>query len=285
MFALEKNKSIALVLSGGGARGIAHVGLLKALNDNGIYPKEISGTSMGAIIGLLYAAGLSPTEIITQIEKLKFYDLLTSFTKVRKRSLDILYPIIKKAIGVNQFDQLKIPLHIAVSNVNYGRAEMVNKGDCIHAALASASIPFVFRAYSNNSMDFVDGGLLNNFPIDPFLRGDHAIIGCDVNYLGYVKNTNRILPYIERTFRMALFQNVRIRERFCDFLLEPKDIGNYTSFDFRSARELYDIGEKDALKNMDKLKAAIEIIDHKVEQRKCLLEILQSDLIEEEREF
>jgi len=282
---MKKKKEVVLVLSGGGARGIAHVGVLKALNNNAIYPKEISGTSMGAIIGLLYAAGLSPTEIITQIEKLKFYDLLTSFTKIRKRSLNILYPIIKKAIGVNRFDQLKIPLHIAVSNVNYGRAEMISKGDCIHAALASASIPFVFKAYSNNSMDFVDGGLLNNFPIDPFLGRDFAIIGCDVNYLGYVKELNKFLPYIERTFRMALFQNVRIRERFCDFLLEPKDIGGYTSFDFKSARKLFDIGEKDALKNMDELLEAIDKSDDKEEQKYCLKEILQSDLIEEEREF
>ncbi len=282
---MVKKRKIALVLSGGGARGIAHVGLLKALNDNGIYPKEISGTSMGAIIGLLYAAGLSPIEIINKIEELKFYDLISSFGKIRKRSLDILYPIIKKAIGVTRFDQLEIPLHIAVSNVNYGRAEMISKGDCIHAALASASIPFVFRAYSNGSMDFVDGGLLNNFPIDPFLGSDYSIIGCDVNYLGFVKDTNRMLPYIERTIRMALFQNVRIRERLCDFLLEPKDIGEYTSFDFKSARKLFEIGEKDALNNMDQLKAAIDKENNKKDQQHCLKELLKADQIVEEREF
>jgi len=276
---------VALVLSGGGARGMAHIGVLKALNDHGIYPKEIAGTSIGAVIGLLYAAGLSPNEIIRHIEQLKFYELFTSYTKIRKRSLNILYPIIKKAIGVDRFDQLKIPLHIAVSNVNTSRPEIISEGDCIHAALASASIPFIFRAYSNNEMDYIDGGLLNNFPIDPFLEKELAIIGCDVNYLGEEKKIEKILHFVERTIRMALFQNVRIRERYCDFLIEPEKTSSYSTFDFKHARFLYQLGEEKTLLDMDKIKKAISDTKERKLDKKNLLEVLLIDKISEKRTF
>ena len=278
-------KPIALVLSGGGARGFAHIGVLKALIDNGVYPDKISGTSMGAIIGLLYAAGLEPTDIIAQIEKLKFYKLLTSFGKIRKRSLHILYPIIKKAIGVNRFDQLRIPLFISVTNVNLGRSEIITRGDCIHAALASASIPFVFRSYSNNKMNYVDGGLINNFPIDPFLDDSYSIIGCDVNFLTPTKDVKKIFTFIERTVRMALFQNVRIRERYCDYLLEPDKTGDFGSFDFKKARKLFEIGEKHTLSEIDKLKKVINNPSITTEHKKCLHQILVADKISEQSTF
>jgi len=282
---MKVNKEVALVLSGGGARGLAHIGVFKALNDHGIFPNAISGTSMGAIIGVLYAAGLSPDDIITYIEKLKLYNLLTSFGKIRKRSLHVLYPIIKKAIGINRFDQLNIPLYIAVTNVNHGRGEIISKGDCIHAALASASIPIIFRSYSNNKMSFVDGGLLNNFPIDPFLETDHSIIGCDVNYLGYSENFNGLMNYVERNIRMALFQNVRIRERFCDYLLEPEKTGEITSFDFKKARKLFKIGENYTNERIDDLKSAILNQKQNSEQKKIMYQILLADKISEESTF
>jgi NTE family protein len=279
------DREVALVLSGGGARGMAHIGVLKALNDHGIFPKEIAGTSIGAVIGLLYAAGLSPNEIIKQVEQLKFYELFTSYTKIRKRSLNVLYPIIKKAIGVDRFDQLKIPLHIAVSNVNTSRPEIISDGDCIHAALASASIPFIFRAYNNNKMDYIDGGLLNNFPIDPFLEKEYAIIGCDVNYLGEEKEIKKILHFVERTFRMALFQNVRIRERYCDFLIEPEKTSDYSTFDFKHARFLYELGEDKTLFDMEKIKKAISDSTDMRLDKKSLLDVLLMDKISEKRTF
>ena len=282
---MEINKEVALVLSGGGARGFAHVGVLKALNDHGIYPKAISGTSMGAIIGVLYAAGLTPDDIITQIEKLKFYNLLTSFGKIRKRSLHILYPIIKKAIGIHRFDQLNIPLHIAVTNVNHGRGEIISKGDCIHAALASASIPIIFRSYSNNKMNYVDGGLLNNFPIDPFLDTNDAIVGCDVNYLGYSEKLNGLMNYVERNIRMALFQSVRIRERYCDYLLEPEKTGDHNSFDFKNSRKLFEIGEEYTHQHIEKLKLGVAKRKQSIEEKKVLFQILLKDKISEESAF
>jgi NTE family protein len=282
---MKSKDQIRLVLSGGGARGFAHIGVLKSLNEHGFYPESISGTSMGAIIGMLYAAGMAPNDIIDQIEKLKFYKLLTSFGKIRKRSLHILYPIIKKAIGINRFDQLNIPLYIAVTNVNYGKAEIISKGDCIHAALASASIPIIFRSYSNNKMNYVDGGLLNNFPIDPFLNSKGPIVGCDVNYLGYSENISGLMTYVERNIRMALFQNVRIRERYCDYLLEPEKTGNYTSFDFKNSRKLFDIGMDFTNQHIQSLKQSIVEPTKNIEQRRCFYQILMEDKISVESTF
>jgi NTE family protein len=278
-------KQINLVLSGGGARGFAHIGVLKSLNDHGIYPKAISGTSMGAIIGMLYASGMEPDDIIDQIEKLKLYKMLTSFGKIRKRSLHILYPIIKKIIRINRFDQLNIPLHIAVTNVNYGRAEIITSGDCIHAALASASIPIIFRSYTNNKMNYVDGGLLNNFPIDPFLNSKEVIVGCDVNFLGYSEDVSGLMTYVERNIRMALFQNVRIRERYCNYLLEPEETGNYTSFDFKNSRKLFDIGVEFTNQHIEKLKLKLSESQSDSEKRKCLYQILIDDKISFESTF
>ena len=278
-------EKVALVLSGGGARGMAHIGVLRALNENGIFPKELSGTSIGAIIGLLYAAGLRPEEIIKQIELLKFHDLFSSYTKIRKRSLKVLYPILKKMIGVDQFDQLKLPLHIAVSNVNTSRPELITKGDCIHAALASASLPFVFRSYENNGMDYIDGGLLNNFPIDPFLDKDLAILGCDVNYLGEAKEVKKMIHFIERTIRMALFQNVRLREHYCDYLIEPEKTSDFSTFDFKRSRLLYTLGYEKTLSEMEDIKKAISEYKTKQEEKRKLHDVLSMDKISEKRTF
>lgn len=264
---------------------MAHIGVLKALNDNAIFPREISGTSIGAIIGLLYAAGLAPEEIIKQIELLKFQDLFSSYTKIRKRSLKVLYPILKKMIGVDRFDQLKIPLHIAVSNVNTSRPELITKGDCIHAALASASLPFVFRSYENNGMDYIDGGLLNNFPIDPFLYKDYAILGCDVNYLGETKEVKKMIHFVERTIRMALFQNVRLREHFCDFLIEPEKTSEFSTFDFKKSRLLYELGYDKTLSEMENINKAIADSKIKHGHKRKLHDVLSLDKISEERTF
>lgn len=281
----EFNTQVAVVLSGGGARGFAHIGVLKALNDNGIFPAEISGTSMGAIIGMLYASGMEPGDIVSQIEKLNIYKLLTSFGKVRKRSLKVLYPIIRKAMGINTFEQLKIPLYIAVTNVNRGAPEMITRGDCIHAALASASIPFVFRSYSNRGMSYVDGGLMNNFPADPFLDTSYRIIGCDVNYLSPKENVNRLMTYVERIVRMALFQNVRIRERYCDYLLEPDVLSEYSSFDFKNLRKLFEMGESYTNSRMDEIKKALSGPEPDTDRRKNLYRILKEDHITLTGEF
>lgn len=284
---MVKNLNVALVLSGGGARGFAHIGVLKALNDSGIFPTQIAGTSMGAIIGLLYAAGMQPKAIIDEIENLKLYDLRTSFGKLRKRSLHVLYPIIHKAIGIHRFEDLSLPLFIAVTNVNRGKAEIISKGDCIHAALASATIPFIFRAYTNHRASYVDGGLLNNFPIDPFLDGPLRILGCDVNFLGPVEKIEGLVNYIERNIRMALFQNVRIRERYCDYLLEPEPTGSYTSFDFKNARKIFETGEKWTNEHMSEIMDSLSkpMTEEHLKMRNGLNFILQQDKVSDNVTF
>ena len=134
-------------------------------------------------------------------------------------------------------------------------------------------------------MNFVDGGLLNNFPIDPFLETDDAIVGCDVNYLSYSENLNGLMNYVERNIRMALFQNVRIRERYCDYLLEPEKTGDHNSFDFKSSRKLFEIGEEYTRLHIDKLLDGVAKREQSLKEKKVLHQILLADKISKESAF
>ena len=130
----EKRRT-GLCLSGGGALGLAHIGVIQALEDHGIFPDEISGSSMGAIIATLYAAGYSPTQMLQLIKDDKLYKItkvLTftpTFLKSGLSTHDILRSLIHELIPHNSFEKLKKQLHICVVNLNSAEWEIVSSGN------------------------------------------------------------------------------------------------------------------------------------------------------------
>ncbi|HNT51348.1 MAG TPA: patatin-like phospholipase family protein [Cyclobacteriaceae bacterium] len=148
-----------LVLSGGGARGIVHIGVLKALDEMGITFDCISGTSAGSIVGALYAAGHKPDSIFDLVKNLSVFKAVRpAFAWTGLLTLDGLKDVLIKNIPNNDFNKLKIPLTIAATDIKNGQIHYFNNGELIPAVLASSSIPAIFNPVHLNGKLYV--GLL-----------------------------------------------------------------------------------------------------------------------------
>ena len=250
----EKRK-IGLCLSGGGALGLAHIGVIQALEDHGIFPDEISGSSMGAIIGTLYAAGCSPAQMLQLIKDDKLYKItkvLTfspGFLKSGLSTHAMLRSLIHDLIPHNSFEKLKKKLNICVVNLNSADWEIVNSGNELDIwVAASASIPGVFEAVKHNHTFYVDGGLLNNLPVQPLSESCTTIIGVDVIPHKVPEKLSKPIDTLVFAVRAMEHQNTKQGRKLCDFLIEPQAIMEYHEFSFDSYQAIYHEGYSAATK-------------------------------------
>src|SRR5690606_32106883 len=161
-------QQVGLVLSGGGLRGIGHLGAIKALEEHGYRPAIISGCSMGAIIGAFYAAGYSVDAMLDIIEANNLFPT-TSFRLRTSGFVDnrFLSRLIQKHIPQNTFETLKMPLYVSATNFISGASEYFHSGQLDEALLASSSIPLLFPSVKHNDSVYYDGGILDNLPVKP----------------------------------------------------------------------------------------------------------------------
>ncbi len=169
---------VGLVLGGGAARGIAHVGVLQALEENGIYPAVIAGTSVGALVGGLYAAGVSSMRLATIVRDLKWLDLVSVRLPAINWSdpartipmgmvdLDKLMEWIDQVVGSPvDIQQLNLPYAAVATDLLSGEIVVMNEGPLAEAIRASCSVPGVFTPYHRNGRLLVDGVVVNNLPV------------------------------------------------------------------------------------------------------------------------
>jgi NTE family protein len=233
-----------LAMSGGGARGLAHIGVIAALEENGISPGVISGSSMGAVIGALYAAGVSTDEMLSIARSSKLTNLFEwSFPKHRGMlTLKVLFQFLEAHIEHDSFEALKKKLYIAASNISLGQIEVFSKGPLFQVVVASASIPIIFEPQIINGHTFVDGGLFNDLPIDPLVGKCEKIIASHVNYNGPDPELSSIRAIAERVYRLAIYQNVQKNFDKCDFIIDPPELREHGVFDFKHIDQLFEIG-------------------------------------------
>jgi len=240
---MSSKTKIGIALSGGGVRGIAHLGVLKALNVNNIFPNRVTGSSAGAIAGALYAHGYAPDEILEIIQKTNYFKFLKpaiSWTGLLKmESTEELY---KKYLPENSFEALKIPLTVAATDIRRGRAVYFSEGELIRPIMASSCIPGMFDPISIDKHYYVDGGVLNNLPVEPLDGVCDTIIGVNCNHLPVEHNIRNIKNLIERTVIMSMNYNVYSRKNKCDFFIEPQGLAKYGVFDIKKAPEIFEAG-------------------------------------------
>ncbi len=251
----EKQYKIGLVLSGGGARGFAHIGVIQALNEAGIYPDVISGTSAGAIVGVLYADGFSPKEILKLLNSGSRLDFMRP-TLPREGLLQIggIMKILKANLSAINFEELKIPLYVAATDLNHGESVYFSKGELLDPVMASASIPVLFQPVIINNNHYVDGGVMDNLPLKPIENNCRILIGSFVNPVGFVEKINGLINIAERTFMLSMSKEIIEKARRFDLFVAPPELRNYKILDPEKARELYLIGynaTKGKLKNTD----------------------------------
>jgi NTE family protein len=239
-----------LALSGGGARGISHLGIIKALEEFGVKVDYISGTSTGALLGTLYAYGLTPEKILEVIINTRFFaSLRPAWTWKGLINLNGLSDILLKLIPENSFNCLKIPVTITATNLNRGRVEYFTDGPLIPAILASCCVPVVFNPVELDGEVYVDGGLMDNLPSKPLREKCSMLIGSHCNGISSEFDVKNFRSVLERSLLMAINGNTVISKNMCDILIEPPGLGNLSVFDVSKARDVYEIGYRFVLAN------------------------------------
>lgn len=235
--------NIGLSLSGGGAKGFAHIGALKALTERGIRPDIIAGTSAGSIAGAFYAAGVSPERTMRLFVEENLKDFV-HFTLNGKSFLkyDGFAEFLERSLPVRYFEDLKIPLYVVASNFDTGEYEVFSEGELIPRLLASCTIPVIFPPIKINGMRYVDGGLFMNLPVTPIRDICETVIG--INVSPYLTNDDKenMIYVAAKSFQYIFNANTAAERQLCDILLEIKDMESYNIFDLHSAKKIYHIG-------------------------------------------
>lgn len=243
-----------IALSGGGARGIAHIGVLDALHKYGIQPEIISGTSMGALVGVFYAAGYEPAEILSMVKESSMLKLIKwQLPTSGLFHLDIIQKLLVDKIKTDDFAALKKPFSCAVSNLNSGKIEIKSEGELFRWVMASASIPVIFEPQVINGTTYVDGGLFENLPAACIRKQSQILIGVHVNHNGYQRSISGFKEIAERTFQLAISLNVKASMALCDFVIDSSEMQHFNTFDFKLADEIYHIGYNEAEKKLPEI--------------------------------
>ncbi|WP_114752055.1 patatin-like phospholipase family protein [Pleomorphovibrio marinus] len=258
--------SIGIALSGGGIRGVAHLGILKAFNEKGIFPDRISGSSAGAIAGAMYAGGYSPLEILDIIIQTRYFRFIRpaiSWKGLLK--LDQLAGLYARYLPVDDFSSLTIPLTVAATHLQKGETTYFEKGELIKPLMASSCIPGMFDPIEIDGSYYVDGGVLNNMPVEPLLGTCQKIIGINCNHLPEEQHITNIKKLIERTVIMSMNYNVYSRKNLCDYFLEPVGLAKFGVLEIKKTKEIFAIGYESALEFMDNLPEIESMVKNKLD--------------------
>lgn len=240
----KKFNEFALSFSGGGARGIAHAGFLKAIDESGLKPCALAGTSMGAIVAAFYAAGNKPEDFLTALHSRSLFRI-PSWISLHGgfASLDILHKELKKYIEHDSFEQLNIPLVISATNLNTSENELFSSGKLIEKVIASASIPVVFKPALINGQYYVDGGLTNNMPLKCLNENKRLVVGINCNFLSEdVVEYNSIKRVTERSLRIGIAKTLENELKHGHILFDIKELSDYSLFDYEHASKIFEIG-------------------------------------------
>lgn len=260
------SKTLGLALGSGGARGIAHIGFLQALEENGIKPDYISGCSMGAVVGGCYAAGMDIIKIKEVALGLKMRDivdlspaLITKMSILRSKKLKAM---LSQYLGEIKIEDMKIPFKCVATELHSGKVHVFESGSAVTAIQASSTIPSVFRPVKADDKMFVDGGCLCRVPVQVVKEmGADVVVAVDVlkNTSEPVEKLPNIIMMLLRVFDiMDANQNgllKKTQKKNYDLWIEPemKGMSQYIIKDLdRAYAEGYEAG-KDNINKIKKL--------------------------------
>ena len=251
----DKKYGIGFVLSGGGARGFAHLGFIEALNEEGIFPDIISATSAGALVGVLYADGYKPREILDMLNTGHRLDYMRpAIPREGLLQMNGIIKILKANLRSHTFEELKIPMSVTATDINNGKVVYFSEGELLNTVVASSSIPVLFQPVKIGNFYFVDGGVLDNFPVRPLEGKCSFLAGSFVNQAGYAGKVSGLINIAERTFMLSMSKEIMEKSKKFDFFVAPVELKNYRVLDPLKAGELFTIGydaTKKALQNFD----------------------------------
>ena len=244
-FIEKKTYKTGIALSGGGIKGLCHAGVMKALEEHGIFPDIISGVSAGAVVGALYADGFTPDEIAALFEDISFRKMTNiQIPEGGFFRIDSFEKFLKKTLRAKYIEDLKIPLKIIATDLDRGCSVTFEKGNLVEALVASSSIPILFSPKKINGVNYVDGGVLKNFPVSVIRDECEKIIGINASPLVADEYKLNVLNVAARIYHFMFKANILTDKELCDLLIEPVDMANYDTFDVDKGREIFELGFK-----------------------------------------
>jgi NTE family protein len=260
---MKKEKKVGIALGGGGARGLAHIGVLRVLDNAGIKVDAIAGVSMGAVVGAAYSLGMSLDEME---EIANFYSKKRNIARILDFSISRTSFI--KGVKVKQFFNkvydnktfvnFKIPVYIVVTNLETGEEEILSKGSVAEAVRASSAVPGIFPPVKIHNNYYIDGGVVNPTPIDVLHNaGMDVIIGVD---LVMKRNLELKNPSITSTLLQSyeIIRTLAVKYKLSStntdaILLKPDLRGAIDSFRFHELNRFIRAGEEAAEKALPEI--------------------------------
>ena len=265
----DNMKKLALVLGGGATKGYAHIGVLKVLEDNGIKPSLIVGTSMGAVVGGVYACGKDCEHLIKiskQLTRNKIMDfnIFSAIFTTGIMSGKKLRKVLRQEIGNITHNELDIPFVAVATNISDGSCVLMREGEVVDSILASTAIPGVYPMVDENGQTLCDGGLVNNVPDDIArkLSKDYIILSVDVigDYSKQVESTKiKIMGITVNSLTLMQTQITKLKGNYSDLRIKitQPDVSQM-SFDAESIEKSIEYGINSMKRNLSKLKKLLE---------------------------
>lgn len=254
MEATPKPYKIGLALSGGGAKGFAHLGVFKLLEESGLKPDIISGTSAGSLMGILFADGYSADEIKNMFIGREFSEFAQlQIPKSGLFNYDRFQEFLKRHLRSKRIEDLPIPTVIVATDLDRGCSHEFRSGPIVEAVTASCCMPIVFSPVLINGVHYVDGGLFRNFPVSTIRDECEYVIGVNVSPLIPQRYKQTLLHIAERTYHYVFKANAIEDRELCDILIEAKEVGLYKTFDLENINLISEIGYEAAVKAFQKV--------------------------------
>ncbi|MEO0091737.1 MAG: patatin-like phospholipase family protein [candidate division WOR-3 bacterium] len=296
---------IGLALSGGAALGIAHIGVLKVLEQEQIPIAYISGNSMGSLVGGLYAAGYSAFQIESIANRINWWSLFSAevpfgarylperqqrqryFLQIRHRNLFPILPsgliplqnvdfLLMKLLSQIEydtyynFDSLPIPYRAVAVNLVTGKKEIIRQGRLAQAIRASIAIPGVFAPEKIQGEEYVDGGVIQNLPVDPLFEFQPDFIIASLTMRHTPETGISLIDIVSRSMDLIAIEDLNRQKEYADILIEP-NVEPFKHSDFFRVKELINAGEDAARKVIPTIKEKLK--DKKIiNQRKIVME-------------
>lgn len=232
---------IGLTLSGGGMRGIAHIAVLKALEEYNLKPHIISGTSAGSIIAAFYSFGKTPDEMMEIVKQTSFFS--RSALKLSKNGIfssNFILKLFKDYFPEDNFNILKIPVYVATTEMTHGIVDFFSEGELFTPLLASSSVPFILPPVRIGEKIYVDGGVLDNLPIEPIMDKCDFLIASHVNSISYDElNKMSLMKEFDRILHLAIAKSVYSKVKYCNIFLDPPKMTKFSLFNKKYMDEMF----------------------------------------------
>ena len=261
MAKLFSKPKVGLALSGGAARGLAHIGVIKVIQEEHIPVDCVTGASVGSLMGALFAAGMHWTDMAAAARHMKWKDL----AQITLSQLGIakhakLQEITDRLIGGKRFEDLPLPFAAVAVDLQSGEEVVFSSGPVADAVRASSSIPGLFEPTVLDGRFLVDGGLLNNLPADLARNlGADVVIAVDLN--SQTEETSppkNVLDVLYRCFQIVLDHNERDERAQADVVVAP-DLTGKSYYDLKQLDDLIELGEQAARDSLPRIRRACRI--------------------------